>query len=99
MIKDTVNGLQEPLFTVYNFIFVAPGVINQLQPLFIERRKIYDAREKKPRIYSWKAFITTLIVSEFPYRCICAVLGYEFVYTGLENLGLCCLLRWGMSGV
>lgn len=74
MINDSLNGLEERLFTIYNFIFVAPGVINQLQPLFIERREIYDAREKKARIYSWKAFVTALIVSEFPYLCVCAVL-------------------------
>jgi ABC-type multidrug transport system permease subunit len=70
------------LFTIFNVIFVAPGVINQLQPLFIERRDIYDAREKKSRIYSWKAFVTGLIMSKFPHLCICAVLYFIcFYYT------------------
>lgn len=73
-IGDSVGDLQLKLFTVFVWMFVAPGVINQLQPLFIERRNIYDAREKKSRIYSWQAFVTALIISEMPYLCVCAIL-------------------------
>ncbi|KAL8765940.1 MAG: hypothetical protein Q9209_007137 [Squamulea sp. 1 TL-2023] len=73
-IGNSVQELQLKLFTIFNFIFVAPGVINQLQPLFIDRRDIYEFREKKSKMYSWIAFVTGLIVSEFPYLCICAVL-------------------------
>lgn len=80
MIGDSVSSMQLRLFTIFNFIFVAPGVINQLQPLFIERRDIYDTREKKSKMYSWKAFVTALIISEFPYLCICAVLYFVCWY-------------------
>ena len=73
MIGNSVGDLQLSLFTIFNFIFVAPGVINQLQPLFLERRDIYETREKKSKMYSWIAFVTSLIVSELPYLCICAV--------------------------
>ncbi|CAK7204324.1 ATP-binding cassette transporter snq2 [Sporothrix eucalyptigena] len=76
----SVTDLQLRLFTIFNFVFVAPGVINQLQPLFIQRRDIYDAREKKSKMYSWIAFVTGLIVSEFPYLCICAVLYFACWY-------------------
>ncbi|KAJ5619237.1 hypothetical protein N7510_003221 [Penicillium lagena] len=74
MIGDTASDLQMRLFTIFNFIFVAPGVIAQLQPFFIDRRSIYEARESKSKMYSWKAFVTGLITSEMPYLCICAVL-------------------------
>ena len=80
MIGDTVGDLQLRLFTVFNFIFVAPGVLAQLQPLFIERRDIYEAREKKSKMYSWVAFVTGLIVSELPYLCVCAVLYFVCWY-------------------
>ncbi|GLB11200.1 hypothetical protein AtubIFM57258_007620 [Aspergillus tubingensis] len=80
MIGNHVGALQLRLFTIFNFIFVAPGVINQLQPLFLERRDIYDAREKKSKMYSWIAFVTGLIVSELPYLCICAVLYFACWY-------------------
>ncbi|EMD67087.1 hypothetical protein COCSADRAFT_83327 [Bipolaris sorokiniana ND90Pr] len=82
MIGNSVADLQLALFANFNFIFVAPGVFAQLQPLFIERRDIYDAREKKSKIYSWVAFVTGVIVSEFAYLVLCAVLYFVcFYYT------------------
>lgn len=80
MIGDSVGSMQLRLFTIFNFIFVAPGVINQLQPLFLERRAIYEQREKKSKMYSWWAFVTALVVSEIPYLCICAVLYFVCWY-------------------
>lgn len=79
-IGSSVSDMQMCLFTIFNFIFVAPGVINQLQPLFIERRDIYDTREKKSRMYSWVAFVTALIISEIPYLCVCAVFYFACWY-------------------
>lgn len=82
MIGDAVAGTQLRLFALFNFIFVAPGVMAQLQPLFIERRDIYEVREKKSKMYHWAPFVTGLIVSEIPYLCICAVLYFVcFYYT------------------
>jgi ABC-type multidrug transport system ATPase subunit len=80
MIGDSVSDLQLTLFVQFNFVFVAPGVIAQLQPLFIERRDIYEAREKKSKMYHWAPFVTGLIVSEVPYLVICAVLYYVCYY-------------------
>lgn len=80
MIKHSVGGLQLRLFTVFNFIFVAPGVMAQLQPLFLERRDIYETREKKSKMYSWWAFATGNVVSELPYLVICAVLYFVCWY-------------------
>ncbi|KYK54468.1 ABC transporter [Drechmeria coniospora] len=80
MAGDSVSDLQLKLFTVFNFIFVAPGVLAQLQPLFIHRRDIFEAREKKSKMYSWVAFVTGLIVSEMPYLIICGVLYFVCWY-------------------
>jgi ABC-type multidrug transport system ATPase subunit len=82
MIGNGVNKQQEVLFACFNFIFVAPGVIAQLQPLFIERRDIYETREKKSKMYHWFPFTTALIVSEVPYLVICAIAYFlPFYYT------------------
>jgi ATP-binding cassette subfamily G (WHITE) protein 2 (SNQ2) len=82
MIGNSVSKQQEVLFAVFNFIFVAPGVIAQLQPLFLERRDIYETREKKSKMYHWFPFTTGLIVSEVPYLIICAIFYFlPFYYT------------------
>lgn len=80
MIGDSLTDLQQNLFTVFNFIFVAPGVISQLQPLFIDRRDIYETREKKSKMYHWGPFVAGLILSEIPYLIICALLYYVCWY-------------------
>lgn len=80
MIGSGVQDLQLSLFTIFNFIFVAPGVMAQLQPLFLERRDLYEAREKKSKMYHWAAFVTGLVVSEIPYLCVCAVLYFVCWY-------------------
>ena len=77
---DSVSDLNLKMFSIFNFVFVAPAVINQLQPLFIQRRDIYDTREKKSKMYSWISFVTGLIVSEFPYLVVCAVLYFACWY-------------------
>jgi ABC-type multidrug transport system permease subunit len=92
-IGDSLTDLQQNLFTVFNFIFIAPGIIAQLQPLFIDRRDIYEAREKKSKMYHWAPFVTGLIVSELPYLLVCAVLYFVCWYftaglpTGAEHAG------------
>jgi ABC-type multidrug transport system permease subunit len=81
-IGNTAADQQLVLFVLFNYIFVAPGAIAQLQPLFISRRDIYETREKKSKMYSWIAFVTGLVVSEIPYLIICAILYFLcFYYT------------------
>ncbi|KAL1843554.1 hypothetical protein VTJ49DRAFT_1147 [Mycothermus thermophilus] len=79
-IGESVTDLQMRLFTIFNFIFVAPGIINHMQPLFIQRRNIFETREKKAKMYSWFAFTTALIIAELPYLVICAVLYFAAWY-------------------
>lgn len=79
-VGDSVGDLQLKLFTIYDFIFVAPGVLAQLQPLFIHRRDVFEAREKKSKTYSWVAFVTGLIVSEMPYLLLCGVVYFVCWY-------------------
>jgi len=76
MVGDTIGDLQLRVFGLFNYLFVSSGVIAQLQPLFIQRRGIFEARERKSKMYSWKAFVTGLVVSELPYLVICAFLYY-----------------------
>jgi ABC-type multidrug transport system permease subunit/ABC-type multidrug transport system ATPase subunit len=80
MLGDRVQDMQLKMFSVFQFIFVAPGVIAQLQPLFIERRDIFEARERKSKMYSWIAFVSGLVVSEIPYLIICGFLYFVCWY-------------------
>lgn len=79
-IGNSVGEQMLVLFALFNYIFVAPGVMAQLQPLFIERRDLYETREKKSKMYSWVAFVTGLITSEIPYLILCSVVFFLCYY-------------------
>ena len=72
MIGDGTFSLQLRVFAIFNFIFVAPGCINQMQPFFLRNRDLFETREKKSKTYHWVAFIGAQTVSEIPYLIICA---------------------------
>ncbi|SPO01569.1 probable pleiotropic drug resistance proteins (PDR1-15), ABC superfamily [Cephalotrichum gorgonifer] len=69
---DSSFDLQLRLFAIFNFVFVAPGCINQMQPFFLRNRDLFETREKKSKTYHWLAFIAAQAVSEIPYLIICA---------------------------
>ncbi|KAI1124029.1 putative ABC multidrug transporter [Nemania abortiva] len=68
------------LMSVFNFLFVAPGCINQLQPLFISNRDIFETREKKSKTYSWIAFISAQLLSEILILIVCATIYFVSWY-------------------
>lgn len=72
--------LQLRLMAVFNFVFVAPGCINQLQPLFIRNRDIFETREKKSKTYHWLAFIAAQLISEIPILILCGTLYFAGWY-------------------
>ncbi|KAK4049723.1 hypothetical protein OIV83_003998 [Microbotryomycetes sp. JL201] len=80
MIGNSYADLQNRLFTIFQFLFIAPGVIAQLQPKFLANRDIYEKRERKAAIYSWWAFIVGEIVAEIPYLLVCAFLYWACWY-------------------
>ncbi|KAI2709365.1 hypothetical protein DTO039G3_53 [Penicillium roqueforti] len=73
-------SLQLRLFAIFNFIFVAPGCINQMQPFFLHSRDIFETREKKSKTYHWSAFIGAQTLTEIPYLIICATLYFACWY-------------------
>jgi energy-coupling factor transporter ATP-binding protein EcfA2 len=80
MVGNGTFDLQLRLMAMLNFIFVAPGCINQMQPLFIQNRDIFEAREKKSKTYHWAAFVTGQVVSEIPALILCGTLAFVTWY-------------------
>ncbi|ERS96089.1 ABC multidrug transporter [Sporothrix schenckii 1099-18] len=77
---NTAFDLQLRLFAIFNFVFVAPGCVNQMQPFFLHNRDLFETREKKSKTYHWLAFVGAQIVSEIPYLIICATVYFACWY-------------------
>lgn len=79
-IGHSYADLQNRLFSIFQFVFVAPGVIVQTQPKFVANRDIFETREKKAKLYSWQVFCFGEIIAELPYLVICAFLYWACWY-------------------
>ncbi|KAK6197215.1 hypothetical protein LQW54_010831 [Pestalotiopsis sp. IQ-011] len=80
MIGNGSFDLQLRLMAIFHFVFVAPGCINQLQPVFIQNRDIFETREKKSKTYHWFAFIAGQLISEIPVLIICGTIYFACWY-------------------
>ncbi|KAK5069702.1 ATP-binding cassette transporter snq2 [Lithohypha guttulata] len=61
---------QSRLFSVFMTLTISPPLIQQLQPVFLHSRNIFESREEKAKIYSWFAWVTGAVVVEIPYRLL-----------------------------
>jgi ABC-type multidrug transport system permease subunit len=61
---------QSRLFTVFMTLTISPPLIQQLQPVFINSRNIFQSRENNAKIYSWVAWTTGAVLVEIPYALI-----------------------------
>lgn len=72
--------LQNKVFALFQFAFVAPGVIVQTQPKFIANRDVFESREKKSMFYRWQVFCVGEILAEVPYLLLCAFFYFVTFY-------------------
>lgn len=59
--------MQSRLFSIFMVLTISPPLIQQLQPVFLASRNIFQSRENNAKIYSWFAWTTAAVVVEIPY--------------------------------
>ena len=60
-------------------------LVQQIMPLFVTQRSLYEVRERPSKAYSWRAFMMCNILVEIPWSAFCAVLLY---FTWYYPIGL-----------
>ncbi|KIJ59901.1 hypothetical protein HYDPIDRAFT_32776 [Hydnomerulius pinastri MD-312] len=66
--KDTLQGTQNKLFSIFMSTVLSVPLAQQLQSMFIDIRSVYEIRERPSRTYSWTALITSQILIEIPWN-------------------------------
>jgi ATP-binding cassette subfamily G (WHITE) protein 2 (PDR) len=56
------------------------SLVQQIQPLFITQRSLYESRERPSKAYSWIAFMVANIVVEIPYGIFAGILTFACFY-------------------
>ena len=81
-IGESTTDLQSRLFSVFLTLVIAPPLIQQLQPKYLEARQIFESREMKAKIYSWVAFTAGTVVVEIPYSLIAGTVYFNCWWWG-----------------
>lgn len=58
------------MFGVFIFLTVFSQVVEQIMPVFVSQRTMYEARERPSKAYSWKAFMFANIVVEMAWNSV-----------------------------
>ncbi|PPR00573.1 hypothetical protein CVT24_005458 [Panaeolus cyanescens] len=74
--KDTQQGTQNKLFSIFMITILSVPLANQLQVPFIAMRKIYEIRERPSRMYSWTALVASQIFAEIPWNIVGCMLTF-----------------------
>ena len=84
---NTVQDMQNRMFTSFLIILIPPTIVNGVVPKFYQNLSLWMAREDPSRIYNWFAFCTASVVTEIPVSIVGAVIYWVLWYypTGLPT--------------
>lgn len=63
------------MFGVFIFLTVFSQVVEQIMPVFVLQRTMYEARERPSKAYSWMAFLIANILVEMAWNSVGLHLG------------------------
>jgi ABC-type multidrug transport system permease subunit/ABC-type multidrug transport system ATPase subunit len=84
---NSIQGLQNQMFAIFNLLTVFGQLVQQSMPQFVIQRSLYEVRERPSKVYSWKIFMLAQIIVELPWNSLMAVIMYFAWYypVGLYN--------------
>jgi ABC-type multidrug transport system ATPase subunit len=68
--ERTIRGLTNQMFAVFTFLVLFGQIVQQIMPMFILQRTMYEARERPSKAYSWKAFMIAQIAVELFWNSV-----------------------------
>lgn len=73
---NTIQGLQNQTFAVFQLLTVFGQMVQQTMPHFVIQRSLYEVRERPSKVYSWPVFMLSQIIVEIPWNTLMAVIMY-----------------------
>ncbi|TKA56336.1 hypothetical protein B0A49_12974, partial [Cryomyces minteri] len=82
----STQGLQNVIFSVFMVSTIFSTLIQQIMPLFVTQRSLYEVRERPSKAYSWKAFLIANISVEIPYQVMMGILVFACYYYAVNGV-------------
>ncbi len=82
-----LQGIKSQLFALFLFCTIFSNLSHQIIPRFVKNRELFEVREGRSRMYSWKAFLTSMMIFEAFWSTLASVLAFLLFYfpLGLYN--------------
>lgn len=77
---NTLLGLQNQMFAIFQVLTVFGQMVQQTMPHFVVQRDLYEVRERPSKTYGWQVFILSQIIVELPWNTLMAVAIYVCWY-------------------
>jgi ATP-binding cassette subfamily G (WHITE) protein 2 (PDR) len=94
-IEESVQGLQNAIFSNFLVLSIFSTLVQQIMPRFVTQRSLYEVRERPSKVYSWAAFLFANILVEIPYQVLLGIMVYgAYFYSvfGVESSERQCLV-------
>ncbi|KAJ5153278.1 CDR ABC transporter [Penicillium canariense] len=84
--KPSLQGMQTIIYSVFMLCTIFTSLVQQLMPLFVTQRSLYEVRERPSKAYSWKAFLIANILVEIPYMIVTGILIYACYFYAVVGI-------------
>ena len=76
----TEASMNNVIYGIFMVTTIFTTLVQQIQPLFVTQRALYEVRERPSKAYSWKAFMLANIAVEVPYQIVAGIITFACVY-------------------
>ncbi|KAL4745768.1 hypothetical protein BDW72DRAFT_211010 [Aspergillus terricola var. indicus] len=75
-VNNSLQGLQNQLWAVFMLLILFINITEQIMPMFLPQRALYEARERPSKVYRWTTYLLSNILIELAWQTLMAVLLY-----------------------
>jgi ATP-binding cassette subfamily G (WHITE) protein 2 (SNQ2) len=83
MLSSNLVAMQNHLFSVFMAVTIAPPLMQQLQPRFLNLRTLFTVRESASKLYKWPALVVAAFIVEVPWSLLFGTIFYFCWYWGV----------------
>ncbi|KAJ0423527.1 ABC-2 type transporter-domain-containing protein [Aspergillus carlsbadensis] len=74
--KNSIQGLSNQLYAIFMFLVMFNNINEQIMPMFVPQRALYETRERPSKIYHWTTFLLSNILVEAGWNTLMSVIIY-----------------------
>ncbi|UPK91915.1 hypothetical protein LCI18_002850 [Fusarium solani-melongenae] len=74
--NNTIQGLQNQLYAIFMYLIIFGNINEQIMPMFVPQRALYEVRERPSKIYRWNTYILANILVEVAWNTFMAAIMY-----------------------